>query len=41
MKKNSPAAWLLVLLAAIPAARAAPVLMISVDGMKPEYVLDA
>jgi predicted AlkP superfamily pyrophosphatase or phosphodiesterase len=41
MKKNSRAAWLLVLLAAIPAARAAPVLMISVDGMKPEYVLDA
>src|SRR5882757_1341071 len=41
MKKNSRAAWLLVLLAAIPAAQAAPVLMISVDGMKPEYVLDA
>ena len=36
--------WLLravLWVAALPAAQAAPVLMISVDGMKPEYVLDA
>jgi predicted AlkP superfamily pyrophosphatase or phosphodiesterase len=41
MTKNS---WCLVamfLLTALPSVWAAPVLMISVDGMKPEYVLDA